>query len=68
MFLRIRWFLLGVLTTIGSGAYLLAKLRKVRARMSRDNLKRVGATSVADVLDAAGRAVSPGTNGDRRPA
>lgn len=64
MLLRIRWFVLGVLSTVGGGAYLLAKLRRVRARLSAANLRKVSAHSLADVLDAAGRAILPGDGPD----
>ena len=65
MFVRIRWFALGVLTTVGSGAYVLAKLRRLRARLTPANLRRVSAISLADALDGAARAVAPP---DRSPA
>ncbi len=59
MFLRIRWFTLGALSAIGGGAYVLTMLRRARARLSRDNLRRVAGHAVADGLDAAGRLISP---------
>lgn len=59
MFLRIRWFTLGVLSAIGGGAYLLAKLRRMRARLTPDNLRRAAGHAIADGLGYAGRMIAP---------
>ena len=59
MFLRFRWFSLGVLSAIGGGAYLLSKLRRLRARLSPDSLRRAAAHAIADGLDSAGRKIAP---------
>ncbi len=61
MFLRIRWFTLGVVSAIGGGAYLFAKVRALRARLSPDNLRRAAGHAVADSLGAAGRIIAPGS-------
>ncbi len=59
MFLRLRWFVIGVVTTVGGGAYVLAKLRRLRARLTPANLRKASALSLADARDAAARAVAP---------
>lgn len=59
MFLRLRWFVLGVLSTIGGGAWVLAKLRSMRARLTPANVRRASALVTADALDWAGRRFTP---------
>ena len=64
MLLRIRWFTLGVLSAIGGGAYVFAKLRRMRGRLTPDNLRRAAGHAVADGLGFAGRIVSPESTRD----
>ncbi len=59
MLLRIRWFLIGALSMVGAGTYLLGKLRQMRARLTAANLRRASGMAVADVLGATARAVAP---------
>ncbi len=59
MFMRIRWFALGVLSAVGGSAYVFVKLRQLRARLTPANLRRVGGHAVADALGAAARRISP---------
>lgn len=59
MFVRIRWFFLGVLGTVGVGAWLMARVRKLRASFTRTNVKRAGTEGVAALLDSAARRIDP---------
>ncbi len=59
MFLRVRWFLIGALSVVGGGAYVLAKLRQMRARLTPANLRRASGSALADAIDAAARRVAP---------
>ncbi len=59
MFLRMRWFVIGVATALGGVAYLADQLRKARERMTPRNLANTGLRSVADILDTAADAVKP---------
>ncbi len=66
MFVRLRWFVLGVLSTLGGGAYVLAKLRRMRARLSPRNLAKASTLAAADALSLAGKLVAP-KSGDQAP-
>lgn len=55
--LRIRWFIVGVVTSLGAAAYLTNQVRKARERITARNLARTGMRGVADWLDTAADAV-----------
>lgn len=59
MLLRIRWFVVGALASLGVVGYLAAQLRKARERMSPGNLARHGKRAVADLLDNAADTIRP---------
>ena len=59
MLLRIRWFVLGLATAIGGGAWVISKAVRMRERLSPAGLRRAGALVTADVFSAASRAVQP---------
>ena len=51
--------MLGALSAIGGGAYVMAKLRRMRQRLTPDNLRRAAGHAIADGLGHAGRVISP---------
>jgi len=57
--LRIRWFMIGAMSSVAGGAYVLVKLRQMRARMTPANVGRASALAAADALALAGRLVEP---------
>ncbi len=59
MLLRIRWFLAGLITAVGGGAYLVTKLVRMRERLTPSNLRRAAVAAAADVLAWTGRVVAP---------
>lgn len=59
MFLRIRWFLVGALASLGVVSYLVAQVKKARERLTPRNLANSGLRSVANLLDSAAEAVQP---------
>ena len=59
MFIRVRWFLIGVLTSVGVFAYLAAQVRAARERLTPENIARTGANSLAGVLESAAVAITP---------
>lgn len=59
MLLRVRWFIMGVLTSVGVLAYLVAQVKAARERLTPENLARTGARSVAEVLESAAVAITP---------
>ena len=59
MFLRIRWFLVGALSSLGVFAYLANELRKAKERMTPRNIANTGLRGVAKVFDSAADAVRP---------
>jgi hypothetical protein len=62
MLLRIRWFIMGVLTSLGAIGYLVNQLRKARERITARNLARTGMRGVADWLDSAADTVGKDTS------
>ena len=59
MFMRLRWFLLGVMATVGATAYVVSRARRLRERLSAETVVRVGALTVADLMEAAGHRIKP---------
>ena len=55
MFTRLKWFLLGSATTIGVGAFLGAKVKRARERLTAENMARAGVVTVAGMMNATGR-------------
>jgi hypothetical protein len=60
MLLRMRWFLLGMVSAVGGGAYVMAKLVRMRVRFSRENVIRASGLAASDALAGAARVVAPG--------
>ncbi|MDP8958296.1 MAG: hypothetical protein M3N51_03640 [Actinomycetota bacterium] len=58
MLRRIRWFAYGMAAGVGGFAYVLLRLRRMRAALTPSNLARATALSLADALEAAGRRMS----------
>ncbi len=65
MLLRIRWFILGAVASVGFVTYLANQLRRARERLTPRNLANTGLRSVAEVLDTAADAVAPADEGPR---
>jgi F420-0:gamma-glutamyl ligase-like protein len=59
MLLRIRWFVVGALASLGVVGYLAARLRKARERLTPSNLARHSKRAVADLLDSAADTIRP---------
>ena len=57
MLVRIRWFLLGVVATIGGGAMAVGRLVQLRERLTTANLARAAGHAAADALAAAARSL-----------
>lgn len=60
MLVRIRWFLIGVLTTLAAGAFVLNRLRQMREKLAPKAVARVGVDGVADLIEATARRIDPG--------
>ena len=59
MFLRMRWFGIGVISSLGLVAYLATQVKRARERMSARALARSGGRTVASLLDRAADRVAP---------
>ncbi len=57
MLLRIRWFILGAIASIGVVSYLAAQVRRAREKLTARNIVRSGMRSAAGLLDSAADAV-----------
>ncbi len=55
MFTRLKWFAAGSAATIGAGAYLGAKVKRARERITAENMARAGVVTVAGMINATGR-------------
>ena len=59
MLIRLRWFLLGVLSSVGALGWLAVQVKRARERLTPGNLARQGARGFADVLDTIAERVAP---------
>ncbi len=59
MFLRIRWFAVGVLSSLGAIAFLAAQAKKARERLTAKALMRSGGRGVASLFDRAANRIAP---------
>lgn len=55
--LRVRWFIMGAVASIGIFTYLANAVRKAKERMTPRNLANSGMKGVAKLLDTAAEAV-----------
>lgn len=55
MFTRLKWFVAGSAATIGAVAYLGAKVKRARERMTAENMARAGVATAAGMMKATGR-------------
>lgn len=59
MLLRIRWFVLGALSSLGAIAYLAVQVRIARERLSPAALRRSGSRTVTTLLDRTADRLAP---------
>lgn len=59
MFLRIRWFVIGVVSSLGAIAYLAALVKRARERLTTQALARSSRHGVASLLDRAADRIAP---------
>ena len=59
MFVRIRWFVLGALSTFGLLSYLATQLKRARRQLTPANFVRRGGESVAGMLDSTADRLDP---------
>ncbi|MDJ0663687.1 MAG: hypothetical protein QNJ75_03950 [Acidimicrobiia bacterium] len=59
MLLRIRWFIMGAVASVGAVSYIYNQLRKARERLTARNIANAGARGVGRALEAAGAAIRP---------
>ena len=62
MLLRIRWFLLGALSSLGTIAYLAVQVRRARERLSPSALARSGSRTVTTILDRTADRIAPSSS------
>lgn len=68
MFTRLRWFVYGVVASLGATAYVVARLRRMRERLTAQSVARVSALSLADLMALAGRRLAQPGRADGEPA
>lgn len=64
MFVRVRWFFMGVLASVGVFAYLATQIKAARERLTPENLTKTGVQSLAGALDTAAVAITPAPRED----
>jgi hypothetical protein len=65
MLLRLRWFIMGAVASVGVVSYLATQVRKARERLTPRNIANSGMRGVANLFDTAADAVQP-TRENRR--
>jgi hypothetical protein len=55
MFIRLRWFSLGVMTTMGATAFLFTRVRRLRERVTAQSVARAAALTMAGGIESVGR-------------
>jgi hypothetical protein len=55
MFTRIRWFVYGAAATLGAGALVITKTRRMRETLDAQGAARASANLVADGMELVGR-------------
>lgn len=59
MFVRLRWFVAGILATFGGIGYMAAQLRKAREKLTAANLVAITKRQAAAWLDNVAERVAP---------
>jgi hypothetical protein len=59
MLLRIRWFIMGAVASVGALGYIINELRKARERLTPRSVANASARGVGRALEAAGAAIRP---------
>ncbi len=59
MLIRLRWFMIGVVATVATGAYIVNRVRQMREKLAPKSVARAGVHGVADLLDAAAKRIEP---------
>jgi len=65
MFTRARWFLFGVVATMGASAFLFTRVRRMRERMTPETVARATTIAIADGMAFAGRRLAASGGRDR---
>ena len=59
MFVRLRWFVLGMASAFGLLSYLATQVKRAKEQITPANLARRGVRSVAGVLDTTADRIDP---------
>jgi hypothetical protein len=59
MFVRIRWFVAGILAAMGGMGYLVNQVRRAREKLTPANLVAAGKQQAANWIDAVAERVAP---------
>jgi hypothetical protein len=59
MLLRIRWFIMGAVVSVGALGYIINELRKARERLTPRHVATAGARGLGRALESAGAAIRP---------
>ena len=65
MLLRIRWFVMGAIASVGALSYLVNQVRKARERLTARSLANSGLRTAARAIDNAAEAIQPDPKADR---
>ncbi len=64
MFVRLRWFVFGVVGTLGALAWLATKVKVAKQRLTPSSLGRAAAVTGAGLLELVGRRLAEGSRAE----
>lgn len=64
MFMRLRWFLLGVIGSVAAGTMVVKRARTIKQRLDAEGIARIMVSYGADLVQALGRALQRSAGGD----
>ena len=59
MFVRLRWFVIGILSAFGLLSWLATQVKRAKEQMTPANLAKRGVRSVAGILDTTADRIDP---------
>lgn len=64
MFMRLRWFLLGVIGSVTAGVMVVRRARTIKHRLDAEGIARIMVSYGADLVQAVGRGLQRSVGGD----
>jgi len=65
MLVRLRWFVLGFVTSVGALSYLATQVKRARQKINAEAMLRSSGRTAASLIDRAANRISPDQTTDR---